>query len=175
MLFQLSTVFNTVLSRALDLLSVLHSEEHLPSDLFSWFCCYCIWSDSFATVSLAPTSGSSCEQDVSSSQVPLAWMVVVEGWGPQSAELGACVISNVTLRALGTFAVLALSPFFRQTVMANGKEKGLPRWDWSQDLSQVSVSSEKGVFPPLQVPFPFLIRLEEVIVRSRPAWLEQHI
>lgn len=52
--------------------------------------------------------------------------------------------------------------------MANGKEKGLPEETEGQDLSQVSVSSEKGVFPPLQVPF-LLIRLEEVIVRSRPA------
>lgn len=83
--------------------------------------------------------------------------------------MGACVISNVTLRALKELCRLGSeSTFFRQTVMANGKEKGLRGETEARICRKCQLVPEKGVSTS-QVPFPFLIRLEEVIVRSRPA------
>ena len=185
MLFQLLTILNTLLSRALELLFLPHADRGTSTStrlhLIFWFCCCCIWSfDSFATVSLAPTFGSSRGQDVfllnvwfynamsarkyrllrnihlepctrtaltvgtrypslptSCSQVLLSWTEVVEGRGPQSAELGASVTSNAILIARRSFDILALSPFLVKQEWQMEREKGLQRRDWNQDLLQV--------------------------------------
>lgn len=170
MLFQLSTIFNTLLSRTLDLLSVLHSDRG-TSTIWSLFLVLLLlhvvfwqllWARCVVFSGAAHLGGG--------------------GWRmrPTVCWVGSLCYQQCHTDSTRNFCHLGSESLFSQIVVANGKEKGLPRWDWSQDLLQVRNSKgqlvqRKTVFPPLHVPFPFLIRLEEVIVRTRPAWLEQCI